>query len=419
MGGKQSCNKNSLDQADGGAVSDVPRGLVAPPSSLSQGTGNLVKRENLMRAQKDFRLLKRGKEVAIERRRLDVIDRAKELDKMRHLARDAESQLTSLQLSEVEQRTAISQRRAELDSQLLLLKNKLEIQYLNPKPQGEHKTKWRESSKCAICLEQAEEELISVPDFNFSNRRHHCRRCGRSVCEAHSGHEAALPLLGLPTPVRQCESCFTEIRWAETLFSSMSFNSDGTAPEAKIEWQTKAKALGFATSQLQPALTQILDLQGLIARDRQELQELSEHSTAVQQLLQERSSAADELSRKTATTQAHVAELADELHEMELAGSPDEGSLDRRWLPSDSDYNSSSQARSSPSMSCATDRTSDNSEVSDVGPPANSFNATVRQSSLGTPRTSSLGSLGENQAVASSVVSEFVGRFSPDSSFNH
>ena len=58
-------------------------------------------------------------------------------------------------------------------------------------------------------------------------------------------------------------------------------------------------------------------------------------------------------------------------------------------------------------------------QVSDVGPPANSFNATVRQSSLGMPRTSSLGSLGENQAVASSVVSEFVGRFSPHSSFNH
>ena len=65
----------------------------------------------------------------------------------------------------MEQRTAISQRRAELDSQLLLLKNKLEIQYLNPKLQGEVQPtviRTSLSAHCELCLVAAQNQVEGI-----------------------------------------------------------------------------------------------------------------------------------------------------------------------------------------------------------------------------------------------------------------
>eukprot|EP01051_Picozoa_sp_SAG22_P003626 SAG22_NODE_179_length_16124_cov_7.355445_7_plen_466_part_00 len=55
---------------------------------------------------------------------------------------------------------------------------------------------WMEADTCAICNES----------FSFFFRRHHCRMCGRSVCDAHSQKRMA-PHQNL-SRVRTCDTCF-------------------------------------------------------------------------------------------------------------------------------------------------------------------------------------------------------------------
>jgi hypothetical protein len=43
--------------------------------------------------------------------------------------------------------------------------------------------------------------------FDLFSRRHHCRRCGRVVCEACSPHRQAMPLMAYTAPVRVCNDC--------------------------------------------------------------------------------------------------------------------------------------------------------------------------------------------------------------------
>ncbi|KAL1529739.1 hypothetical protein AB1Y20_000675 [Prymnesium parvum] len=62
--------------------------------------------------------------------------------------------------------------------------------------------KWTDDAdapRCQLCRH----------DFDFFNRRHHCRKCGRCVCNECSPPESfrPLPQLGHPDPVRQCKLC--------------------------------------------------------------------------------------------------------------------------------------------------------------------------------------------------------------------
>jgi len=43
--------------------------------------------------------------------------------------------------------------------------------------------------------------------FTTFKRRHHCRCCGRSLCNEHSSNQKALPQFGIYTPVRVCDEC--------------------------------------------------------------------------------------------------------------------------------------------------------------------------------------------------------------------
>ena len=63
-----------------------------------------------------------------------------------------------------------------------------------------------------VTAKRVSEERFQEKDFCFEcksafttlNRRHHCRRCGHSLCGAHSAFSVALPYLG---DVRACEAC--------------------------------------------------------------------------------------------------------------------------------------------------------------------------------------------------------------------
>lgn len=44
--------------------------------------------------------------------------------------------------------------------------------------------------------------------FTFSERRHHCRNCGKLYCHKCSAHEAEIPALNIHKPVRVCADCY-------------------------------------------------------------------------------------------------------------------------------------------------------------------------------------------------------------------
>eukprot|EP00013_Stygamoeba_regulata_P010449 CAMPEP_0177687774 /NCGR_PEP_ID=MMETSP0447-20121125/34316_1 /TAXON_ID=0 /ORGANISM="Stygamoeba regulata, Strain BSH-02190019" /LENGTH=104 /DNA_ID=CAMNT_0019198055 /DNA_START=205 /DNA_END=519 /DNA_ORIENTATION=+ len=43
--------------------------------------------------------------------------------------------------------------------------------------------------------------------FSFTNRRHHCRCCGKVVCDDCSKSRIPLPQYGFLDPVRACSNC--------------------------------------------------------------------------------------------------------------------------------------------------------------------------------------------------------------------
>lgn len=71
---------------------------------------------------------------------------------------------------------------------------------------------WEDSDTCQKC---------SVPFFwNFKKmweektlgiRQHHCRKCGKAICNKCSSKKSTIPPMGYEYEVRVCDDCFTEI----------------------------------------------------------------------------------------------------------------------------------------------------------------------------------------------------------------
>ncbi|KAL4180658.1 hypothetical protein AMTRI_Chr12g266960 [Amborella trichopoda] len=57
---------------------------------------------------------------------------------------------------------------------------------------------FQEASRCDVCK----------CSFNTFRRRHHCRCCGRTLCNEHSSNQMALPQFGINSNVRVCSNCF-------------------------------------------------------------------------------------------------------------------------------------------------------------------------------------------------------------------
>ncbi|OIV95301.1 hypothetical protein TanjilG_07457 [Lupinus angustifolius] len=61
---------------------------------------------------------------------------------------------------------------------------------------------FQEAPRCVVCN----------CSFNTFRRRHHCRRCGRTLCNEHSSDQMALPQFGIYSNVRVCADCFNNSR---------------------------------------------------------------------------------------------------------------------------------------------------------------------------------------------------------------
>ncbi|XP_027919736.1 vacuolar protein sorting-associated protein 27 [Vigna unguiculata] len=57
---------------------------------------------------------------------------------------------------------------------------------------------FQEAARCVVCN----------CGFNTFRRRHHCRSCGRTLCNEHSANQMALPQFGIYSNVRVCADCF-------------------------------------------------------------------------------------------------------------------------------------------------------------------------------------------------------------------
>lgn len=54
--------------------------------------------------------------------------------------------------------------------------------------------------------------------FDFTHRKHHCRRCGKIFCGSCCAHKVMLPRLSFVDPVRVCEECSHTAKREEEFF---------------------------------------------------------------------------------------------------------------------------------------------------------------------------------------------------------
>ncbi|XP_067941364.1 zinc finger FYVE domain-containing protein 21-like [Watersipora subatra] len=81
--------------------------------------------------------------------------------------------------------------------------------------------------------------------FNFTTRKHHCRRCGGIFCDTDVKHKLPLPRLSFVDPVRMCLSCANTTKKENEFFdkhlkvltSGASFNVQSTTHSGTEERQ--------------------------------------------------------------------------------------------------------------------------------------------------------------------------------------
>ncbi|KAJ1645969.1 Vacuolar protein-sorting-associated protein 27 [Coemansia asiatica] len=61
---------------------------------------------------------------------------------------------------------------------------------------------WEDSPVCQRCRTQ----------FTFTNRKHHCRHCGKCFCNDCSSNTTTIPKFGLYDPVRVCHGCYLRLK---------------------------------------------------------------------------------------------------------------------------------------------------------------------------------------------------------------
>lgn len=72
---------------------------------------------------------------------------------------------------------------------------------------------WVESDNCQRCQRPFFWNLKSMYDQKtIGLRQHHCRKCGKAICDSCSSNRTTYPLMGYEFAVRVCDECHSEIK---------------------------------------------------------------------------------------------------------------------------------------------------------------------------------------------------------------
>ncbi|KAL3312785.1 WD repeat and FYVE domain-containing protein 1 [Cichlidogyrus casuarinus] len=95
-------------------------------------------------------------------------------------------------------------------------------------------TKWKESNCCQLCGGAFIWNIKKIiEDACFGSMQHHCRRCGKAVCQKCSPHTSTLPSSGYETAVRVCKDC--EQSATDDEKNSMAIIVDGSDQLTRIK----------------------------------------------------------------------------------------------------------------------------------------------------------------------------------------
>ncbi|KAB7505958.1 WD repeat and FYVE domain-containing protein 2 [Armadillidium nasatum] len=77
---------------------------------------------------------------------------------------------------------------------------------------------WVESDVCQFCSRPFFWNIRAMVDQKqIGLRQHHCRKCGKAVCDSCSSNRSNLPVLGFEFEVRVCDKCFQNIKDSDRL----------------------------------------------------------------------------------------------------------------------------------------------------------------------------------------------------------
>lgn len=75
---------------------------------------------------------------------------------------------------------------------------------------------WSESDSCQLCSRPFFWNFRAMMDQRqLGLRQHHCRHCGKAVCDRCSSGRLSIPIMGFEFAVRVCEPCHLSLKDAE------------------------------------------------------------------------------------------------------------------------------------------------------------------------------------------------------------
>lgn len=75
---------------------------------------------------------------------------------------------------------------------------------------------WVESDTCQACTRPFFWNLRAMMDQKqIGIRQHHCRHCGRAICDKCSSNRINIPIMGFEFDVRVCDPCYNQLKTCE------------------------------------------------------------------------------------------------------------------------------------------------------------------------------------------------------------